>query len=248
MKLLVFPHSHFCEKERWALDFKGIPFEPVAVMPGLHLRTIRKIAPKSSVPVLIDGDEVVQGADEIIHYLDQSHPSHLLTPADNETRDACVALEQSMDARLGENIRCILYQTLIDYPKFIGHCFTYPMPRLKRLAFYLIYPVFRRKIYQTYVISDAFVDGARRNFDLAMNELEQRLSQQECLVTDQFTRTDLSVASMLSLIVVPREHPLPWGELPDPKAKAFLDQYRDHRVSDWVRKMYRDHRLATPTD
>ena len=208
MKLLVFPHSHFCEKARWALDFKGIPFEPVAVMPGLHL----------------------------------------LTPADNETRDACVALEQSMDARLGENIRCILYQTLIDYPKFIGHCFTYPMPRLKRLAFYLIYPVLRRKIYQTYVISDAFVDGARRNFDLAMNELEQRLSQQEYLVTDQFTRTDLSVASMLSLIVVPREHPLPWGELPDPKAKAFLDQYRDHRVSDWVRKMYRDHRLPTPTD
>lgn len=120
------------------------------------------------------------------------------------------------------------------------------MPRVKQLAFYLIYPVLRRKIYQGYVISDAFVDSARREFDLAMEELGQRLSQHEYLVTDRFTRADLSVASLLSLIVVPPEHPFPWGELPDPKAKAFMDQYRDHPVSEWVRKMYRDHRLHAP--
>ena len=94
MKLLVFPHSHFCEKALWALDFKGIPFEPVAIMPGLHLRTVGKIAPKTTVPVLIDGDEVVQGADEIIHHLNRNHPSHLLTPADKDARDACAALEK----------------------------------------------------------------------------------------------------------------------------------------------------------
>ncbi len=248
MKLLVFPHSHFCEKARWALDFKGIPFEPVAVMPGLHLRTVKKLAPKSTVPVLINGDEVVQGADEIIHYLDRCHPLRLLTPTDTDARDACLALEHSMDARLGENIRCILYQTLINYPKFICHCFTYPMPRLKQLAFYLIYPVLRRKIYQTYVVSDAFVDEARRNFDLAMEELGQRISQQEFMVNDQFTRADLSVAAMLSLIVLPPEHPFPWGGLPDPKAQAFLDLYRDHPVSEWVGKMYRDHRRHRPME
>ena len=248
MKLLVFPHSHFCEKARWALDFKRIPFEPVAIMPGLHLRTVRKIAPKSTVPVLINGDDVVQGADEIIHHLDKNHSSHLLTPVDDEEREACEALEKSMDARLGENLRCILYHTLIDYPKFICHCFTYPMPRFKQLAFYLIYPVLRRKIYHTYVISDAFVDDAKRDFELAMEELELRLGQRNYLVSDQFTRADLSVASLLSLLVVPPEHPFPWGELPDPKATAFIDQYRGHPVSEWVRKMYRDHRLHAPTN
>ena len=30
MKLLEFPHSHYCEKARWALDYKGIPFEAMA--------------------------------------------------------------------------------------------------------------------------------------------------------------------------------------------------------------------------
>ena len=246
MKLLVFPHSHFCEKARWALDYKGISFEPVAIMPGLHLRTVKKIAPKTTVPVLVDGDEVVQGADEIIDYLDQSHPSKLLTPANKDARDACIGLEQNMDARLGENIRSILYQTLIDHPKFLCHCFTYSMPRVKQLAFYLIYPVLRRKIYQSYVISAAFVDAARREFDLAMDDIGQRLAQHEYLVSDQFTRADLSVASMLSFIVVPPEHPFPWGEMPDPKAKFFLDQYQDHPVSEWVRKMYRNHRHPAP--
>ena len=55
MKLLEFPHSHYCEKARWALDFKGIPFEAVAVMPGLHMLTIRLYAPDTAVPVLLTG-------------------------------------------------------------------------------------------------------------------------------------------------------------------------------------------------
>ena len=153
-----------------------------------------------------------------------------------------------MDKRLGENVRCILYHSLIAYPKFICHCFTYPMPKVKQLAFYLVYPVLRRKIYQDYVISDEFVEEARRDFDTAMAELEQRLSGRQYLVGDQFTRADLSVAAMLSLLVLPPEHPFPWGEIPDPQARALSHQYQDHPVSEWVRKMYRDHHSHAPVN
>ena len=76
-----------------------------------------------------------------------------------------------------------------------------------------------------------------------MSEMEQTLKQRHYLVGDRFTRADLSVASMLSLLVMPAEHPFPWREIPDPKIRAFHDEYRDHPVSEWVRKMYRDHRL-----
>ncbi|MHB8744867.1 MAG: glutathione S-transferase N-terminal domain-containing protein, partial [Sulfuricaulis sp.] len=60
--LLEFPHSHFCEKARWALDYKGIPFEAVAILPGFHRITVRKYARDSSVPVLLTDAGAVQGA------------------------------------------------------------------------------------------------------------------------------------------------------------------------------------------
>ena len=243
MKLLEFPHSHYCEKARWALDYKGIPFQPVAIMPGFHMITVRKYAPDTSVPVLLGDNEVVQGSNEIINYLEQKYPSHSLTPTDADQRQTCLEIEHTMDERLGENIRRILYYRLLAYPDFIRYCFTHPMPGLKQLIFSLFYPILRYKIYKTYVISAAKVEQARREFDVAMGEIEKKVMRRQYLVGEQFTRADLSVASMLSLLVMPPEHPFPWREIPDLQTRTFYDEYQDHPVSEWVRKIYRDHRL-----
>lgn len=243
MKLLEFPHSHYCEKARWALDYKGIPFQAVAIMPGYHVITVRKYAPDTSVPVLLDDKETVQGSSEIIDYIEQKYPSHSLTPRDADERRACLEIEHTMDVRLGENIRQILYYRLLAYPDFIRYCFTHPMPGYQQWIFSLFYPIVRNKIYKTYVVSAAKVEQARREFDVAMGEIEKKLSRRQYLVGEQFTRADLSVASMLSLLVMPPEHPFPWKAIPDPKARTFYDEYRDHPVYEWVGKMYRDHRL-----
>jgi len=242
MKLLEFPHSHYCEKARWALDYKGIPFKAVAIMPGFHVITLRKFAPDTSVPVLLNDKEVVQGSSEIINYLEQAYPGHSLTPTDTKERRACLEIENKMDRILGENIRQFLYYRLLAYPDFIRYCFTHPMPRMKQLIFSLFYPFLRHKMYKTYVISAAKVEQARREFDTAMSELEKTLKQKKYLVGDQFTRADLSVASMLSLLVMPPEHPFPWREIPDPQTRAFYDEYQNHPVTEWAATMYREHR------
>jgi len=241
-KLLEFPHSHYCEKARWALDYKSLPFEAVAIMPGFHMITIRKYAPDTSVPVLLYNEEVVQGSSEIINYLEQHYPACPLTPENADERRACLAIERTMDERLGENLRQILYYRLLAYPDFIRYCFTHPMPQWRQFIFTLFYPILRYKIHQTYVISSAKVEQAKHEFALAMDEIAQQLEQKTYLVGKQFTRADLSVASMLSLLVMPSQHPFPWKEIPDPQARAFISEYQDHPVSKWVSKMYRDHR------
>jgi len=243
MKLLEFPHSHYCEKARWALDYKGIPFKAMAILPGFHMITVRRYAPKTSVPVLVRGNEVVQGSSEIIDYLEQNFPSPQLTPVEAGNRRVCLEIENTMDARLGENIRRVLYSRLLAYPDFISNCFTQPMPRIKQYIFKLFYPILRKKIYTTYVISADRVERARREFDVAMDELEKKLEGKNYLVGERFTRADLTVASMLSLLVLPLEHPFKWQEIPDPQIKNIFDDYRDHPVSQWVREMYREHRL-----
>ena len=248
MKLLEFPHSHYCEKARWALDYKGIAFQAVPLMPGFHVLTVRRYAPDTSVPVLLSDGGVVQGSSEIIDYLENRCASRSLTPTEPGERQACLEIEHVMDDRLGENIRRILYDRLLAYPDFIRYCFTHPMSGFKQFLFNLYYPVLRDKIHQTYVISPARVEQARHDFDLAMGEIGERLNRQQYLVGGKFTRADLSVASMLSLLVMPAEHPFPWRQIPDPQIIAFHNEYRDHPVAEWVRKMYRQHRLRAATE
>ena len=222
MKLLESPHSHYCEKARRALDYKGIPFQAVAIMPGFHMITVRRYAPGTSVPVLLNGNEVAQGSSEIINYLEQKFPFRSLTPTDADERRACLVIEKAMDKRLGENIRQVFYYGLLAYPEFISYCFTHSMPRVKQVIISLLYPGLRHILYKTYVISAAKVGQARREFDIAMGEIEKTLERRQYLVGERFTRTDLSVASMLSLLVMPPEHPFPWREIPDPQTRSFF--------------------------
>ncbi len=65
IELYGFTISHFVEKARWALDFKGVPYRWIALLPGPHLRQVRRMAPRSTVPVLRDGDTVIQGSQDV---------------------------------------------------------------------------------------------------------------------------------------------------------------------------------------
>jgi glutathione S-transferase len=247
MKLLEFPHSHYCEKARWALDYKNIPFQAIAIMPGLHLITVRRYAPGTSVPVLMANGEIVQGSSEIINYLEEKYPLHPLTPTDNRERLECFRIENTVGEVLGVAIRRILYDSLLAYPNFIRHCFTHPMPHLKQLLFRLYYPILRYLIYQVYVVSDIKVELARRKLDRTMERLERRLNRRKYLVGEHFTRADLTVASMLSFLAMPPEHPFPWQQIPDPQARIIYTEYQHHPVIEWVKQMYKHHRLRDQT-
>ncbi len=245
-RLLVFPHSHFCEKARWALDHHGVAHTPVAILPGIHMITVRRYGPGTSVPVLIDGGDAIQGSDRILDHLERQHPATALLPEDPEARAQCLALEREMERDIGVTLRSILYHRLLAYPDFIRYCFTYPLPRARQLAFTLMYPALRRKIHEVYVGSDAAVAAARERFDAAMTRLSARVGESPYLVGDRFSRADLSVAAMLSLLVMPPEHPMPWPAIPDPEIRALVDAYASHPVSAWVREQYRTHRHRAP--
>src|SRR6516165_7266581 len=82
MKLYQFTFSHYCEKARWALDHKGIAYQPINLLPGSHLRTVRRLTPDRGLPVLLDDATVIQDSSAIITYLDTKFPSPTLTPSD----------------------------------------------------------------------------------------------------------------------------------------------------------------------
>lgn len=71
LRLYQFAISHYCEKIRWALDYKNLNHEITNLLPGQHLNTVQKVTSgaSTSVPVLIHDNEVIQGSSSILDYL-----------------------------------------------------------------------------------------------------------------------------------------------------------------------------------
>ena len=213
-------------------------------MPYIHLLTLPRNLPGTTVPVLLDGGDVVQGSGRIMDYLDNRYPSRSLTPDNEKDRQACIEIEKVLGKKLGVSIRQIFYARLHSNFDYLYYCFTYSMPISKRIFFPLLFPLLRNKIHQFYVISDKHVDQGKRDFESAMNELETILKEQNYLVGEKFSRADVSIASMLSILVMPTQQPFPWKDIPDSETKAYFELFHDHPVTHWVRKMYEDQRLS----
>ena len=61
LELHQFPFSHYNEKARWALDWKGVPHVRRSYLPGPHMLPVYRLSGQRSVPVLRAGTEVIPG-------------------------------------------------------------------------------------------------------------------------------------------------------------------------------------------
>src|SRR5262245_58522400 len=67
--LVAFGISHFCEKARWALDWHRIRYSEISWPPGVHRLLLKQYGAKgSSLPVVLDGESVIEGSGAIIDW------------------------------------------------------------------------------------------------------------------------------------------------------------------------------------
>ena len=50
IELFQFTYSHYNEKARWAFEFKGIEHTRTNLLPGPHMRKMRKLTGQTAVP------------------------------------------------------------------------------------------------------------------------------------------------------------------------------------------------------
>jgi glutathione S-transferase len=79
------------------------------LLPGLHLRVARKLAPSSSLPILADNGTVVQDSTAIITFLDKKYPDRPLTPRDAQEAKEALAWEEYLDDEIGVPVRLWFY-------------------------------------------------------------------------------------------------------------------------------------------
>ncbi|WP_166263434.1 glutathione S-transferase family protein [Marinobacter caseinilyticus] len=213
VQLYQFAISHFCEKVRWALDFKGIDYEAINLLPGTHVKTVRQLTGKSSVPVLVHQGQAIQGSANIINYLDDTFPEHSLTPEDPAQRDAALAWEKRLDEEAGPAIRCYCYHYLLQRPKLVVPMLT----AQKSLVYYWLIRLGFSKLedgMRNYMkINVKTASQSQVAMEKILAELAAAYAQSEYLVGDRFSRADLAAAALFSALFQPKQYPVPWPAL-----------------------------------
>ena len=105
LELYQFELSHFCEKVRFILDYKNLPYRKVEVTPGVGQFELFRMSGQRQVPVLKDGDDIIAGSTAIAFYLDKKHPENPILPLNAQQRALTLMLEEWADASIALNGR-----------------------------------------------------------------------------------------------------------------------------------------------
>jgi glutathione S-transferase len=239
--------SHYSEKVRWALAYKGIEHDRRRPPPpGVHMLQALWLTrgAHATFPVLrIDG-RTVGDSTAIIAALEELHPDPPLYPEDSAERELALALEEWFDEELGPPIRRFAWHEAIKDERVMGELTAANLPAplrgsgLARGAASRVTAGFAGLRFRA--LSDEAAEAARAKVLTCMDRLEEELGDGDYLVGDRFTVADLTAAALFYPLVTPTEGP----RLPDPpgELEAFREPLKERRGYRWVAEVFRRHR------
>ena len=243
IKLYQFCISHYSEKVRWALDYKGINYQPVNLLPGQHRKTILSLTrDESSVPVLDDDGEIVQGSSRILDYLDETFPDNPLTPADSQQKAQALAWEKRLDEEAGPAIRTWIYHYFLQRPKVVVPMLTAGTPFYNRILLSLAFSRVDEIMREAMKINQKTADQAQETLESLLTELAEVYRKQPFLAGEHVTRADITAGALLAPLFMPPQHPVPWPKphkVPRP-VQAWLKDWQ--ATVEPVARMYRENR------
>jgi glutathione S-transferase len=242
--LWQFRASHFNEKARWALDWKGVRHERRSLLPGPHAPVVLWLTGQTALPVLQMDGETIPDSTRIIEALERRHPERPLYPADPDARRRALDLEDFFDREIGVHIRRALFHTVLPDTAFAADLMSPGFPALTKTIYGACFPAVRAVMRYGMGITD---DGAARSlarFDAAFDRLEREIGPSGYLVGDTFSVADLTAAALLSPLTFPPEYPYAPPPLP-PVVREFQERYAKRPAFAWVCETYRRHRGAS---
>ena len=112
LELYQFELSQFSEKVRLVLDYKGLAYRKIEVVPGMGQLELFRMSGQRQVPVLKDGNKIIADSTAIALYLDKTYPDRPIIPTDPQQKATCLLMEQWADNSIGGAGRTILLESL----------------------------------------------------------------------------------------------------------------------------------------
>lgn len=203
LELYQFELSHYCEKVRFILDYKGLPYRKVEVVPGVGQLELFRMSGQRQVPVLKDGSRVVADSTAIADYLDKQYPDRPLIPSEPKLKGLTLLMEQWADESIGLNARKCLVGAVGQDPAFRQALLPSTTPDfLKNIV-----GAVPNELFGALGLGVGFGTEAVKSAQDAMKRdltsLCFILMEQPYLVTDHPTLADFAVAAMMMYVKFP---------------------------------------------
>jgi glutathione S-transferase len=242
--------SHYAEKVRWALEYKGVDHSRRSLFPGSHIPIALALTrgAQPTVPVLqIDGRGIGDST-EIIAALEARYPEPPLYPLDAAELSRAIELEEWFDENLGPHARLLPFYELIQEPALFAEIAAESVPGPLAKAKPVV-GAYARAYTSVRWNANSEEDAVRAREALvaAFDKLEAELEQGdgEFLVGDRLSVADITAASLFYPVVVPPEGPLN-PALPRPPAlDRFRESLSNRRGFKWVEETFRKHRRSS---
>lgn len=232
--------SHYVEKVRWALDYKGIKWSAVEIDPFTK-RQMRHLPPQTTldtghqayaVPMIHDEmtGSVLGESSRILDYLERTYPTPALYPTDLRERNEVARWMLWLDSTLGLAGRRLAYtQIALEQPCLLAELF---VPRIVAtggagnfnawLAGAVIAGVLTRRFRFLHNRTDRVFEQLEQCLLIAA----ERLSSRRFVVGNQFSAADLTLAALLRPVML---------------VPFFHDHRRLQRLFDWRTTQLREH-------
>lgn len=249
-QLYTISFSHYCEKARWALDLSQERYREHGYAPMVHmLATLPRGGRSTPLMVTAEGTTLSDSSD-ILRYLDARAPG-LLYPVDEPARAQVLALEDSIDEELGPHARRMVYWAIFQDggPSLIATMLRSSLRGWQRRAAPLLARVGKPLIARGLKVDAAGAERSRAKVLTALDRLDATLSDGRAfLVGDHFSAADLTLATLLSPLVQPPEHPItgPARALVSgtPRLDALRDEFCARPSGAFALRLYRELRTA----
>jgi len=105
--------SPYVRKALVLLEIKGVPYRIDPIVPFFGNDQFSRLSPLRQVPVLLDGELVLNDSSVICQYLEERYPEPRLYPQDIAARAQARWLEEYADSRMGQVIIWQLFNQLV---------------------------------------------------------------------------------------------------------------------------------------
>ncbi len=239
-----FPVSHYNEKVRWALDWKGIAHER-KVLAADYLPRALLATGKPTLPILFLNGKAITDSTAIIEALEAAVPAPALYPPDRTDCRRALELENFLDEELGSPVRTALVGwAFYAEPEMAVRVLSTGMSSSARSLITRMLPVFRPFYTWRHGIRRDNVDAARAAVHQCLDRIEGEIQPSGYLAGDRFSIADLTAASLLAPILQPKGMEFPADE----GAAASFASYREtvvgHPAAQWATGIFERHRNA----
>ena len=239
--------SHYSEKARWALEYKGIDHVRRTPLPGTHIPIALFLTrgAQPTFPVMQMEGRTIGDSTAIIAALEAKHLDRPLYPSKPDERARALDLEDWFDENLGPHARLLPFYELIQEPDLFAEIAAESVPGPLGKAKPVVGAYARAYTSLRWGANNSEdAERAREGIVAAMDKLEAELAKGdgEFLVGERLSVADVTAASLFYPIVVPPEGPLS-PDLPRPAGlENFRQSLSDRPGYRWVEDTFRHHR------